>query len=304
VLVPIATTFNLIGQSATTATTFFPASVATSLVSTLSGLTAVVAYLVALLKYRLYDADAAIGRSAAFGAITLVLLAIFAGSEKIIEVLGEEYFGREAGALAAGLATAIAAVMIVPIHHRVSHWAEKRFLKHLLKLRRGLPVLVGDLRETAGADRMAAAVLDNVREGVRATRAALLINDDLAGTRGVSAAEVEEWRSGWKPVVREGLDWDKHDRLFTMRVPLDADAHGRIGWLLLGPRPDGSFYGKDERAALAEIADPVARAIEIVRIRDQREQRQESRITAMEQSIAAALRSLLPLAAPKPAAAD
>jgi hypothetical protein len=62
--------------------------------------------------------------------------------------------------------------------------------------------------------------------------------------------------------------------MFPLRIRLDADrrrGRGTVGWILLGPRPDGSFYGKDEQEALAEIAGPVARAVQIVRIRERRE---------------------------------
>jgi len=39
-----------------------------------------------------------------------------------------------------------------------------------------------------------------------------------------------------------------------MRLPLESEAIGRIGWLVLGFRPDVSVCGKDERETLAEIA--------------------------------------------------
>lgn len=201
----------------------------------------------------------------------MLLLGIFAGSEKLIEALGEEYFGGSLGAMAGGIGAAVAAVMIVPLHHRVSNWAEKRFQRQMAELRDGLPLLVGDLRETAGMDRIAAVVLDTVSRGVRARHAALLVGDALADTRGIDAAAVAAWRGGWSPPSRDGLDCDRSDLLLPMRIPLEASGHGRVGWLLLGPRPDGSFYGKDERDTLSAIADPVARAIEIVRARTARE---------------------------------
>jgi hypothetical protein len=48
-----------------------------------------------------------------------------------------------------------------------------------------------------------------------------------------------------------------------MRVPLYVDDVGLLGWLLLGPRPDGSFFNKEERETLLAIADPMARAMAI-----------------------------------------
>jgi hypothetical protein len=227
--------------------------------------------LVSLLKYRLYDVDAAISRSVAYGTLTLLLVAIFAGSEKVIELLGERYFGEELGVIAGGLGAAIAAIMIVPLHHRVSHWAEHRFQRNLIHLRHDLPLLLGDLREMAGAARIAEAALDSVTHGVRARRAALMVGGDPAALRGCDAAEFQAWRRSWLPPAHQGPDSDRADPIFPMRVPLEADGHGRIGWLLLGPRPDGSLYGKDEREALSEIADPIARAIQVARLRETRD---------------------------------
>jgi hypothetical protein len=58
-----------------------------------------------------------------------------------------------------------------------------------------------------------------------------------------------------------------------------------IGALLVGPRPDGSAPGKDEREALAEIADPIARAVRIVRLREETQHRQESKFAELESAL-------------------
>lgn len=264
---------------------YWQLSLASTTISVLATLCMVGGLLISLTRYRLYDAEAAISRSVAYGALTVALLAIFAGTERVIELIGEEYFGHGLGALAGGLGAAVAAAMISPLHHRVSHWAERRFQRHLLDLRRGLPLLVGDLRETAALEGLATAVLDSVLKGIRSKHAALLVNDAIEGAKGISAPDIVAWRAAWTPPVGDALDCDRRDPLFPVRVPLDADGHGRIGWLLLGPRPDGSFFGKDEREALAEIADPVARAIDIVRTREAREAKQESRLAVLAERL-------------------
>jgi hypothetical protein len=220
--------------------------------------------LVSLLRYRLYDAEATISRSAAYAVLTVSLVAIFAACEKVIEVLGEEYFRGSAGAVAGAISAGIATVLIAPMHHRVTHWAEHRFQKSLLRLRNGLPVLVGDLRETASLDQIARATLARIAEGVRARRLALLLDGNPIATRDVDADAVETWQAGWTPGDGAALDCDRDDPAFPLRIPLALEGDAPFGWILLGPRPDGSFYGKDEREALAEIADPVARAITIV----------------------------------------
>lgn len=250
---------------------------------------------ISLLKYRLYDANTAIGRSVTYGVLTLGLLGIFAGSEKIIEILGEEYFGDRLGAFAGGLGAAVAAVMIAPLHHRITHWAEHRFQKNLLRLRRELPLLAGDLRETASAERIAGAIIEEAGDTVRAARAAVLLGEDIKAVRGIDRTTVEEWRGSWRMPTHTGLDCDRDDAVFPIRIPLDAAGHGRVGWLLLGPRPDGSFYGKDERQALAEIADPVARALAVSSERAEERSRLEDalanligRVSVVEQQLATA----------------
>lgn len=92
------------------------------------------------------------------------------------------------GAVAAGLAAGVAAVTLVPLHGRVQHWAEHRFRRPLVRLRRGLP-LVGDLRQTAGVAAIADTALARVAEGVRATAGAVVLTaDPLAGALTVAQA--------------------------------------------------------------------------------------------------------------------
>ena len=238
--------------------------------------------IVAILRYRLYDADKVIGRSAAYGVLTLGFVVLFAGSQKIIELLGQEYFGQNVGGFAGGIGAALAAVAIAPMHNRAQRWAERRFQKSLYKLRHGLPPLVGDLRETSGLESIAGATLDGLVEGVRTCRAALVARDKLVDAREIPADEVEQWRSRWNPPEHDGTDCDETDALFPVRVPLEAEGHGRVGWLLLGPRPDGTLFGKAEFGAIEEIAEPVARAVQVAISRQEREDRYEQRFAALE----------------------
>lgn len=241
--------------------------------------------IVSLLRFRLYDAEATISRSAVYAALTVSLLSIFAATEKLVETLGQQYFGGSLGTIAGGIGAALAAVMIAPLHRRLSDWSERRFQQGLVTLRTGLPLLMGDMRETASIDELARAALKRAEGSVRARHAALLIDGQIEGARHIDSGAVAAWLEGWTPREAEGLDCDRADRLFPMRVPLEADGCGRVGWLLLGPRPDGSFYGKDEREALASIADPVARAVAIVLRREASRTQFETRIGRLEAAI-------------------
>jgi hypothetical protein len=66
---------------------------------------------------------------------------------------------------------------------------------------------------------------------------------------------------GWQPPDDiELIDRDDHDA-FPLRLALRCPLGSIRAWLLLGPRPDGSFYGRDDLEALAEIAPPLQRTL-------------------------------------------
>jgi hypothetical protein len=291
----------LAGSAATSESWRIWALIGAEVAMHLSTILLIACILVALLRYRLYDAETVISRSTGYAVLTLLLGGTFAASSKGLEWAFETGFGGDAGALPGATGAGLAVVLITPLHNRVHRWAERRFQKALMRLKRDLPDCVDDLRETATLAELTEEVLDRVVAGIRTSRAAVLVGDQVAATRGVPALEVAEWRSGNaldRAVERVVCNYG--DPFFPARVPLRV-RHGAhlVGWLLLGPRPDGSFYGRDEQEALAEIADPVARAVQIVLLRDAREARarrqgeeQEKRLSALERQLAAALRAL------------
>jgi hypothetical protein len=243
--------------------------------------------LISVLRYRLYDADAVIGRSAEYALLTLAFVVLFAGSQKVIELIGQEYLGQNLGGVAGGIGAALAAVAIAPMHNRAQRWAERNFQKGLFKLRHGLPALVGDLRETSGVEQIAGATLDSIIEGVRARRAALVTGDRLIDAREIPFEEVQRWLSGWSAPAHDGMDCDASDASFPVRVPLEAEGHGRVGWLLLGPRPDDSMFGRAEFDAIEEIAEPVARAVQVTLRRAEQEASHRRNFDAIERRVEA-----------------
>ena len=242
--------------------------------------------LISLLRYRLYDADRTISRSFAIGTLTLALVAIFAGSEKMAEVLGEEWFGRDLGAVAGGLGAAVAALFIAPLHKRLDVWAERWFQSDLTELRYDVPDLVADWRETMSPAEIGDAVLERVVPTVRAMSGAVSLGGEVIATEQVERGAALAWMAEHDTPAKKLLEQDIGAEPFTTRLSLEAAGHGRIGWLLLGPRPDGSPLGKDEREALLAIADPLARALRVARDRDAKERAGEKRIGLLEQAIA------------------
>ena len=242
--------------------------------------------LISLLRYRLYDAERTISRSVAIGALTLSLVAIFAGAEKMAEVFGEEWFGRDIGAVAGGLGAAVAAVFIAPLHKRLDGWAERWFQSDLTHLRHDMPDLIGDWRETMTPAELAEAVLQRVVPTVRAGCGAVALGGDAVALYEVDRAATRAWLADHGGEPARLLEQDIGAAPFSTRLSLTAAGHGRIGWLLLGPRPDGSALGKDEREALLAIADPLARGLRVASERELRRAETERRIARLERALA------------------
>jgi len=220
-----------------------------------------IGFLTSLLRYRLYDAETAISRSAAYAGLTLALVAIFAASESIIQTLGQRYFGPDIGDLSGGIAAAIAAVLLTPLHSRISDWAESHFQRDLTGLKIELPDLLAALSGGSSVARLGSSVLPRIEEAIHATRTALLVDGKPVAFRGIAKTSVHRWLSQWKaPDSVDLIDRDD-DRDFPVRMALHCPFGKNRGWLLLGSRPDGSLYGTDDLDALAAIVPPLQRTI-------------------------------------------
>ncbi len=197
-------------------------------------------FLVSLVRYRLFDAEAAISRSAALAVLTLALVATFAGTEAAIEWAGQQYLGMGIGNVSAAMAAAVAAVLLNPLHDRISGWAEQRFQRDLVALKRALPELLEDLAGAVSTQALGEAALAQICAAVHATRAGLLIGDEL-----VAATD------------RSPIDE------FPLRIAMRCPSGAPTAWLLLGARPDGTLYGKEDLDALHQILPALRRALAI-----------------------------------------
>ena len=229
--------------------------------------------LIALLRYRLYDAEIVIGRSVNFAVITLGVAAIFAAAGDALKQIVYNYSGNTNNEGPIIFAAALATIMVNPIQERVQRWSEKRFQRNLFLLREDLPQSMRDMRETASLDEMLGEILAQVDRGVRSVRAAMIVNGFVLSVRGITKEEVEEWRSSVFAQDYKSDICEASDRTFPIRLPLipSSDKEEPIGYLLVGPRPDGSIPSRQEQKAIAEVSEEIARAIRTVIKREARE---------------------------------
>ena len=232
-----------------------------------------VGLLIALVRYRLYDAEYVISRSANVALITVVVAAVFAGTADGLKQIIYNYYGNTSSEGPIIFAAALSTVLVNPFQERVQRWSEKRFQKNLFLLRDDLPEVVRDMRETASLGEMLDETLARVDRGVRAVRSAAIVNGCVLRSRGLSIDDVEAWRSSRFAQDYKSDICEPTDKQFPIRLPLvpSSDKEEPIGYLLVGPRPDGSIPSRDEQKALREVQESIARAIRTVIKREARE---------------------------------
>lgn len=238
---------------------------------TMATCTLVGGLLISLLRYRLYDAETALSRSALYGGLALAMIAVFAGTEKLVELLAEQYFGESVGAASGAIAAGVAAAIIPLFHRRLERWAERRFKGPLLALRDDLPSDLGDWRETAELSELARDALARVAAALRSHGGAIVTPgapDPVLAAQGLAGADLTDWLAAHDPLASQ---LDREDPLLPLRVPLGVLPGRGPTFLLLGPRPDGTMPGKDEREAAAAVADPLSRALSVTAQRNTRD---------------------------------
>jgi hypothetical protein len=210
-------------------------------------------FLISLMRYRLYDAETAISRSAAYAVLTIAVVATFGGTEALIELLGQQYLGMGLGNISGAMAAAVAAVLLSPLHSRITDWAERRFQRDLATLKRTLPDILADQSPEVASHHLGALALLKIAEAIHASRSALVVEGVVVAAQGIALNEVRRWSR--KSLQRDGSMLERYpsDRVFRLCIPIRGTFTGATPWLLLGPRPDGSLYGKDELDALNAV---------------------------------------------------
>src|SRR5262249_3677281 len=94
---------------------------------------------VSLLRYRLYDAESFIGRSAVIATLTLLLPGVWAATEKALEIILPGVLGQQQQALVSIISAGFAVVAVTSLHGRTHKWIEHHFHKGVSHLKSALP---------------------------------------------------------------------------------------------------------------------------------------------------------------------
>jgi hypothetical protein len=246
-------------------------------------------FAVALLRYRLYDAEALISRSAALTVTMLLLAGVWAALERTAEAVFAGALGSGQATLAAIVSAALAVVLVTPLHGRLQAILEKRVHGRVWHLKARLPAQIATLAQHASRQALGAALIRHVASALHVDRAAIVMAEDdcltVAAGQGISADQVCVWLiGGTLPPSGASVD---DDPAFPFRFALADEEVPTKSWLLLGPRPDGTSINRDERESLAELAPSMARGLDIAQTRDAHNRRIASTLAALEARLAA-----------------
>ncbi len=233
--------------------------------------------LIALTRFRLWEADTVITRSAAYAVVTIVVGVVWAASSDLVKLIIEEVIGRESQAGATTVGAIIAAGIFSPTQSLVLGWTRKRFGSPVERIHDAAKRLkTWGLTERPGE--VATRALAIIDEAVHPSASAIVL--DTAMTRELIAA-------------RDVTSAD--DPTLVERLTL-ADEESSVGTLLLGRRSDGNRYNRQELEAIREIIPPLAEALRVARSHYSRESMMQQRLDEM-----AARLAQLEGGAPKPA---
>ncbi len=233
--------------------------------------------LVALIRFRLWEADTVITRSAAYAVVTLIVGVVWAASSDLVKLVIEQVLGHQSEAGATTVGAVIAAGVFSPTQSLVLGWTRKRFGGPIDRMRgASARMKKWALTETPAelATRALAIIDDVMHPSASAIVLDTALSRDLIAARNVASAN--------DPELIEKL---------TL-----ADEESSVGTLLLGRRSDGNRYNRQQLEAVEELIPDLAEALRIARSHHSRESEMQQRLDEM-----AARLAQLEGGAPKPA---
>jgi hypothetical protein len=209
--------------------------------------------LVSLIRFRLWEADRVISRSAISAAVTLAVGIVWTLSVDLLKVGVEWVLGEENETVATIAGAILAAGIFAPTQALAMRWAKVRLAGDESRIQRLIDRLAV-WRTTETPEEIGVRTLSALAAAVHCNGAALLI-DGPRGLQLLAARDVEDaealGQANYEPSA---------DSRFAIALPLE-DEDGPIGQLLVGPRSDLNRYNAAQLDGLTAITEPLAEAL-------------------------------------------
>ena len=144
------------------------------------GLLAVpVAVGVAILRYRLYDIDRLINRTLVYGALTVILVAVYFGGVTATQAGFRALTGQEKQPqLVVVASTLVIAALFNPLRRRIQGFIDRRFYRRKYDARKTLEAFSAKLRDETDLDSLRDDLVGVVQETMQPTHVSLWLRPD------------------------------------------------------------------------------------------------------------------------------
>lgn len=209
--------------------------------------------LVSLIRFRLWEADRVISRTAISASVTLLVGIVWALSTDLVKRLVEFAMGPDQEIAATIAGALLAAGIFAPTQTMAMRWAKRHFNRERDRIRK-LVDRLAVWRASETPEEIALRTLSALAAAIHSSSSAILV-DTNRGRSLLAARDIDDVA----PLLSAGFDARQDDR-FRQILPLE-DEDGPIGQLLIGPRSDLNRYNSNELECLHEVAEPLAETL-------------------------------------------
>jgi len=146
------------------------------------GLSVPIAIGVAILRYRLYEIDLIINRTLVYGALTVLLVALYFGGIVVLQRVFVTLTGQQS-TLAVVASTLLIAAMFTPLRRRIQSFIDRRFYRRKYDARKTLETFSAQLRNETDLDALSDDLVGVVRETMQPAHVSLWLRPESALSR-------------------------------------------------------------------------------------------------------------------------